>query len=61
LISDFNQADNTRNIFNFGTPIDFHWMLFFLKTTQSASCAKRVENGMQKKRPVMYSLKLLGN
>lgn len=62
LICDFDKADITRNIFNFGTQVDVQLVMFsYLKTTWSAGYAIMAENGKLNHGQLMLSLKLLGN
>lgn len=62
LLTDFDNADITRNIFNFGTQVDVQLVMFsYLKTTWSAGYAVMMENGKQNQGQLMLSLKLLDN
>jgi hypothetical protein len=61
LITDVNNTENVRNIFNFGSQIDIQFVLFsYLKTTWSFGYARLLEHESNNKGQFMFSLKLLG-
>jgi hypothetical protein len=60
LITDVNNRENVRNIYNFGSQIDIQFVLFsYLKTTWSFGYAHMLEQANNKGQ-FMFSLKLLG-
>jgi len=62
LITDFDRAELTRNIFNFGAQLDLQLVLFsYMKTTWSAGYALMSEQGEALRGQWMFSVKLLGN
>jgi hypothetical protein len=62
LLTDWNQSDSRRNIFNAGLQADLQLVLFsYMKTTWSAGYAFMFEKGEKNKGQFMFSVKLLGN
>jgi hypothetical protein len=62
LLTDFDNREMTRNIFNFGGQVDIQLVLFsYMKSTWSAGYALKTEKGVPDRRQWMFSLKLLGD
>ncbi len=62
LLTDFDNREVRRNIFNFGGQVDVQLVLFsYMKSTWSAGYALKAEKGVPNMQQWMFSLKLLGD
>jgi hypothetical protein len=62
IVTDLDQNDLRRNLFNIGAQLDVQLVLFsYMKTTWSVGYARFMENDAKGKNQLMLSLKLLGN